>query len=183
MLADFLISLVAVGIAELGDKTQLCILFTSSKTKNHTKLLMGITLGYLIVDGAAILAGSFLSALIPQFYVKIVAGGMFIAFGVMTFLERGICQPDKMRSQNPFLAGFLMIFMTEWGDKTQLSSGLLAMQYNPLAVLAGTLVAIFALSAMAIYAGKFITKKINPKTMTKIAGAAFILIGLSFLIL
>lgn len=180
MIADFLIALVTVGLAELGDKTQLCILFMSSKTKRHTILLAGIILGYFVVDGTAILAGSFLTSVIPILFVKMVSGGLFIIFGVMMLTEKGIYHTDRMKSHNPFMAGFLMIFMAEWGDKTQLSSGLLATQYNPLAILAGTLAAMFALSAAAIYAGKFITEKINHKAVTKIAGAAFMLIGISF---
>lgn len=180
MIADFLVALVAVGLAELGDKTQLCILFMSSKTKRHAILLSGIMLGYLVVDGAAIVAGSLLASVFPTLLVKIVSGGLFIAFGVMMLMEKGICHPERMKSQNPFVAGFLMIFLAEWGDKTQISSGLLATQYNAFAVLAGTLAAMLLLSAMAIYAGKFITKKIHPKTVAKIAGAAFIIIGLSF---
>jgi putative Ca2+/H+ antiporter (TMEM165/GDT1 family) len=47
-------------------------------------------------------------------------------------------------------------------------------------VLLGTMTALFMLSLMAIYLGKFIAKKINKKTITKVAGIAFIVIGISF---
>jgi putative Ca2+/H+ antiporter (TMEM165/GDT1 family) len=70
--------------------------------------------------------------------------------------------------------------MAEWGDKTQIASGLFATNYNPVMVLLGTMTALFMLSLMAIYLGKFIAKKINKKTITKVAGIAFIVIGISF---
>jgi putative Ca2+/H+ antiporter (TMEM165/GDT1 family) len=183
MIADFLIPLVAVGLAELGDKTQLCILFMSSKTKRHMMLLLGVMLAFLVVDGIAVIAGSWVTSLIPAFYLKMVSGALFIAFGVLMLFEKGMCHPERMKSRSPLASGFMMIFLTEWGDKTQISSGLLATQYNMFAVLTGTLAALFLLSAMAVYAGKFVTEKIHPKTVTKIAGAAFVLIGLSFMFL
>lgn len=183
MFVDFLIPLIAIGLAELGDKTQLCIFFLSSKTKKHLMLLLGVMLAFLIVDGVAILAGSWVTSTVPEGILKIISGTVFIIFGLMMLMEKGICHPDKMKSKNPLTAGFMLIFMTEWGDKTQIASGLLATRYNGLLVLAGTMVALLMLSVMAIYLGKLMTKKIHPKTVAKIAGVAFVVIGVSFLLL
>ena len=180
ILLGFVIPLAAIALAELGDKTQLCILFLSSKTKRHSHLLAGVMLAFLIVDGTAILLGSWITSVVPAVYLKAASGALFIAFGALMFFGKGICNPEKMKSQNPFIAGFMMIFISEWGDKTQIASGLLATQYDGLAVLAGTMAALFALSVMAIYAGKLIIKKIHPNTVSKVAGAAFVIIGLSF---
>jgi len=65
MIADILTALIAVGLAELGDKTQLSILLLSSKTKKHMHLLLGVILAFLTVDGAASLFGSWIMGLIP----------------------------------------------------------------------------------------------------------------------
>lgn len=183
MLADFLVPLAAVGLAELGDKTQLCILFFSSKTDKHLMLLIGTMLAFLVVDGVAVIAGSWVTSLVPAFYLKAASGVLFITFGMLMFFEKGMYRPEKMKSQNPLAAGFMLIFLSEWGDKTQIASGLLATKYNPALVLAGTMTALFLLSAMAVFAGKFVTRKIHPKTVAKIAGAAFVAIGLSFIVL
>lgn len=70
--------------------------------------------------------------------------------------------------------------MSEWGDKTQIASGLFATKYNGFMVLTGVMIALTLLSIMAIYLGEFISSKIERKTLTKIAGVLFVLIGLSF---
>jgi putative Ca2+/H+ antiporter (TMEM165/GDT1 family) len=54
MLADILIPFATIGLAELGDETQLTVLCLSSKTKRHIELLLGIILAFVIADGSAI---------------------------------------------------------------------------------------------------------------------------------
>jgi putative Ca2+/H+ antiporter (TMEM165/GDT1 family) len=70
--------------------------------------------------------------------------------------------------------------MAEWGDKTQIAAAMFATKYDAWMVLLGCMTALTLLSVMAIYLGKFILDKVNPKLMTKIAGAVFILTGMSF---
>ena len=62
---DLLIPLVSIAIAELGDNTQISIVLLSSRTKNHLQFLFGIILAFLIVDGIAIAAGSWITTIIP----------------------------------------------------------------------------------------------------------------------
>ena len=49
-------------------------------------------------------------------------------------------------------------------------------------VLMGVMIALTLLSIMAIYLGKFISSKIEEKTITRIAGHLFIIIGISLLL-
>jgi len=63
MLQDILIPLIVVGLAELGDKTQLSTLLLASKTEKHPHLLFGVILAFLLVDGIAILAGDWISSI------------------------------------------------------------------------------------------------------------------------
>jgi len=72
-----------VGLAELGDKTQLSVFLLSSKTKEHLNLLLGVMLAFLVVDGIAILAGDWITNIIPASLIKILSGVIFIIFGVL----------------------------------------------------------------------------------------------------
>ena len=54
-----IIPLLAVGLAEMGDKTQLSILILSTRTKEYFRLLLGVMLAFLLADGLAILLGSY----------------------------------------------------------------------------------------------------------------------------
>jgi putative Ca2+/H+ antiporter (TMEM165/GDT1 family) len=64
MIEDILIPLVAIGLAEMGDKTQLSILLLSSRTDRYLQLLLGVMLAFFIVDGAAILLGSWITTVV-----------------------------------------------------------------------------------------------------------------------
>lgn len=180
MTADILIPLVATALAELGDKTQLSILLLSSKTKKHLQLLLGVMFAFLIVDGIAVLLGSWATDIVPMNLLKIFSGIIFIIFGMLVLRDTEAEDESKLHSKNPLVSGFVLIFITEWGDKTQIASGLFATKYNGLMVLIGTLIALALLSIIAIYSGKFISSRVNKKVMSRIAGAIFILIGISF---
>jgi putative Ca2+/H+ antiporter (TMEM165/GDT1 family) len=180
MLVDILAPLIAVGLAELGDKTQLSVLLLASKTEKHLQLLIGVMLAFFIVDGIAVLVGSWITNVIPLNLLKILSGLLFIAFGILIFRNEEESEESRLYSKNPFLSAFLLIFITEWGDKTQIAAALFATKYDPLMVLVGTMIALAILSTMAIFLGRYIATKVDRKLMTRIAGAVFILMGLSF---
>ena len=56
-----------------------------------------------------------------------------------------------------------MVFLSEWGDKTQIASALFATEYNPWMVLIGVMTSLTVLSVMAIYLGRFIPGRIIEK--------------------
>lgn len=182
MIADLLIPLIAVGLAELGDKTQLSILFLSSKTEKHLDLFLGVSLAFLIVDGFAVLLGSYVVNIIPLDLLRIFSGMVFIIYGVLTLRDSKVDDGRRSYSKNALLSGFGLVFLTEWCDKTQIASGLLATKYDALMVLTGAMMALMLLSIMAIYLGKFISNRVDRKMVTRIAGVVFMIIGMSFLL-
>jgi len=180
MLNDFLTPFLTVGVAELGDKTQLTILLLASKTKRPLALLAGVMTAFLIVDGLGVAAGSLASEIIPAAYVKALSAAIFIGFGILMLRGQEIDEHPLLRGKGPFISGLVMVSIMELADKTQIAAALFATKYDPLSVLAGTIAALAILSAAAIYLGKHVFEKIDRKTMTKVSSAAFIIIGLSF---
>lgn len=183
MIEDLLLPLFGVALMELGDKTQLSVLLLASKTKKHLPLLVGVMLAFLIVDGLAILAGSWITELLPETTLKTISGIVFILFGIMMLKNSKSLGEERTQSRNPLISGFLLIFITEWGDKTQIAAALFATKYNTLLVLAGTMIALGMLSITAIYLGTIISNKIDKKKTAKIAVTIFILLGLTTLLL
>lgn len=174
--------MVAVGLAEMGDKTQLSVLLLSSRTKQYLQLLLGVMLAFLIVDGFAILIGAWITSIVPAHWIKLISGAVFIIFGILILRGSKEDGETDLSPRNAFVSGFSMIFISEWGDKTQIASALFATEYNPLMVLIGVMAALTFLSIMAIYLGKFISGRIDKRLITKIAGTLFILIGVSFIL-
>jgi len=181
-LDDLIIPLLAVGLAEMGDKTQLSILLLSSRTNEYARLLLGVMLAFLLADGFAILVGSWVNEVIPVHLVKVVSGLVFILFGIL--ILKGESEDEdtgSLSAKGAFISGFSMIFLSEWGDKTQIASALFATEYDPRMVFLGVMIALFALTVMAIFLGRYLSQRIDRKAITRAAGIVFLLIGLSFL--
>jgi len=177
MIQDLLIPFVSIGLAELGDKTQLAVLCLASKTDKYLQLLLGVILAFAITDGLAILLGNFITAHIPILYIKIVSGVIFIIFGIITLLNNKT-EEARCELKQPFTSGFFLILVSEMGDKTQIAAGLFATKYNPVMVFIGVLSALTVLSVMAVYLGKFIALRMNKRVISKIAGVMFIALGI-----
>ena len=98
-------------------------------TKKHFQLLIGAILGFVIVDGIAIIAGTWVTTIIPIDYLKIISAIVFIIIGIlMIFSKDG--EKEATKQGNPFFAAFLIIMLTVWGDKTQIVAAIFATQYD-----------------------------------------------------
>jgi putative Ca2+/H+ antiporter (TMEM165/GDT1 family) len=181
MIEDILIPFLLVGLAELGDKTQLAVLVLSTKTKQYGSLLSGVMLAFVLTDGIAIVLGDFIASVVPLDYVKLFAGLLFVIFGILMLYNRNKDEDEgSYELKSPFVSGFSLILVSEMGDKTQLAAALFATQYDPVMVFIGVILALLLLSAMAIYVGKKLMEKINKHTISTAAGILFILIGITF---
>ncbi len=181
MLQDLLVPLAVVGVAELGDKTQIAVFILSTKTKEHLKLLIGILFAFLLVDGIAVVVGEYITKMAPMNIVKIVSGVIFIFFGIITLISARN-EETMFEFRRPFYSGFMVIFISELGDKTQIASALFAAKYNPFLVLMGVMIALSLLSITALYLGKVIATKVNEKLLSTIGGVVFIVMGAIILI-
>jgi putative Ca2+/H+ antiporter (TMEM165/GDT1 family) len=139
-------------------------------------------LAFLIVDGIAIAAGSWITTIIPIRILKIASGVIFIILGILILRKKKEDNERKTLNKNVLLSGFFLIFLTEWGDKTQIAAALFAAKYNVIMVLCGTMIALSLLSIIAVYFGKIISEKIDKKLLNRIAGVVFIIMGLIFFI-
>ncbi|MCK9565902.1 MAG: TMEM165/GDT1 family protein [Methanothrix sp.] len=108
---------------------------------------------------------------------------MFILFGILTLLgDRDDEVESNLSAKRAFVSGFSMIFLSEWGDKTQIASAIFATEYNPRMVFIGVMIALLILSVMAVFLGKYISCRIDRRVIARVGGVVFLLIGLSFLL-
>jgi putative Ca2+/H+ antiporter (TMEM165/GDT1 family) len=69
---------------------------------------------------------------------------------------------------------FVIIFLAEWGDLTQLATATLAAKYHsPFTLFAAATLALWASSGVAIAVGSQLKHLINPSTLKKVAAVAF----------
>lgn len=180
IIPDITIPFVTIALAELGDKSQILIFLLASRTRKHFQFLLGVMLAFLCVDGFAILIGAWIVEVIPSFWVNVASGSIFLILGLMMlFSKKEEENVEKPQLKSPLITGFGLIFMAEWGDKTQIVSALFAAQYNPILVLISVMSALLLLSGSAIYLGKIISHKVNKNLTEKIGGLIFVILGLA----
>jgi putative Ca2+/H+ antiporter (TMEM165/GDT1 family) len=79
-----------------------------------------------------------------------------------------------------FATVFSTVFFAELGDKTQLATLLYAAR-SPEAkwtVFAGAAVALVATSALGVLAGDLVSRNVDARTLSRVAGVGFVAIGL-----
>jgi len=182
MLQSFFTPFFTILLAEMLDKSQLTLIFLSTKTRRVLPLIVGSLLAFAIVDGTAIIFGSLIASIAPDNIVKLVAGLVFIIFGILSFRNDERENVKRILRYHPFVSAFLLIFLSEWGDKTQLASAAFATQFQPFWVFLGVMAAMTVLAILAVFAGRFMAEKINKNLIQKIAGVSFIGIGIYLLI-
>src|SRR5581483_1514196 len=73
---------------------------------------------------------------------------------------------------------FLVIFVAEWGDLTQIGTAALQARYNSwLTVLLGSIAALWAVSGIAVIIGNRAAKVLNPKLTKTVATVVFAIVG------
>lgn len=79
----------AVFVAELGDKTQLATLSMSSGTTSKWAVFVGSALALCATSAIAVVAGGLVARIISPVWLRRIAGGVFIALGVLFLCTRG----------------------------------------------------------------------------------------------
>ena len=80
-------------------------------------------------------------------------------------------------------AAFLMIFVAEWGDLTQLATAALVAQSRaPFTIFVSATLALWVVTGLAVTLGHHAKKVIQPYALQKLAAAAFAVVGIVFLV-
>lgn len=88
----------------------------------------------------------------------------------------------KLR-RNPHIAGFIFIFLMEFGDKTQILTIILASRYpHPIEVWLGAFFALIFIAWIGILFGAIIARKVSKFHLKLISSSIFIIIGIFTLI-
>lgn len=187
---DFTVFLTTFGIiflAELGDKTQLTAMALATKYP-WKRIFVGIAAAFALLNLAAVVVGKLLFAFLPIFWIKLVSGGLFLAFGIATLRNSRFDEAEeeaeegRLRTRGPMLTAFVMILLAELGDKTQLVTASLAAQHeSPLAVFSGSTLALWLVSLLGIFVGRQITRFISLPWIHRGAGTLFLAFGAAIL--
>ena len=173
-----------IFLAELGDKTQLTAMALSLRYP-WRRIFVGIAAAFVVLNLAAVLVGKVLFLLLPIFWVTLVSALLFLYFGYST-LRHACAQDDDEApphtAATAFRTAFIMIFMAELGDKTQLVTASQAAQHSEslsgmsIVFVASTL-ALWLVSLIGIFAGRQLVRYIPLCWIHRSAGLMFLVFG------
>ena len=171
-------------LGEIADKTQLVILGFALKYKAPFKVFWGGLLGHAVMDGIAIVIGTFAGFRFQAEWLKYAVGGLFIIAGLYGFYKmygkkKGKDKERKITSASPFLITFLTILVTEIGDKTQVSSGLLAAEYKaPFVIFIGVTIGLAITIGLNVFVGSKLAEKLPRKAIKITTNVMFVIFGI-----
>jgi putative Ca2+/H+ antiporter (TMEM165/GDT1 family) len=173
-------SFLIIFLAELGDKTQLLTLGFAAKYKSWI-VVSAVGLATSVLMAIAVTFGGAISRLVPEFYLQLAAGMIFIGFGVWTLLgseENNGAAVSSKDGRGAFMLIFTSFFLAELGDKTQLATFGLAARYGePLSVWLGATLGMLLVNVLAVLAGTWINKLVPQRTVKFFGAGIFIFFG------
>ena len=183
-------SLVAVVLAEMGDKTQLLAMAFATRYRWQT-VLWAVFVATLLNHLLAVIAGNLVTALLPMCWIKMAAALAFIAFALWTVHGDHLEGEDSRTGRSPFWTVAIAFFIAEMGDKTQLMTmtlaagqavkiggvGILAKLQQVVPVWVGTTCGMIVADAFGIIVGIVLHKHIPEKAVRWVAAAGFAAFG------
>jgi len=178
-LAAFSAAFLLVVLAEMGDKTQF-VAMTFAAKYNPFKVLFAIFLGTVANFAMVIVIGQLLVEIVPIDAISLIASVAFIAFGVWTVREEKAKEGNVNVSRFGIVATVgIAFFVAELGDKTQLATLSLAVQYqNPISVLVGATLAMIVADGIGIVIGVVFCRRIPQRKLKWLSASIFVLFGL-----
>ncbi len=183
---EFLLSTGIVALAEMGDKTQLLALLLAARFRKPIPILIAILLATIINHGVSAALGQWITAVVPEIVLLWVLALGFIAMAAWMLVPDELGDEtdsiNKWQKYGVFGATFVLFFLAEIGDKTQIATVALAARFDSLFwVMAGTTLGMMIANAPAVFAGNKLADKLPISLIHKIGAAVFLLIGVSAL--
>ncbi|MGO3345732.1 MAG: TMEM165/GDT1 family protein [Marinomonas sp.] len=179
-----LTSISTVALAEIGDKTQLLALFLAARFTSKSAIIFGILFSTLLNHAASAWFGVQAVYWVPDAWANWGVGLSFIAVGLWLLIpDKDENEDGKMLKYGAFFATFILFFLAEIGDKTQIATVLLGAHYGTVGwVLLGSTIGMLIANVPVVFAGNWIMARINPILTRRIACGLFLFIGVATIV-
>lgn len=199
MLTAFTASLLLITISELGDKTFFIAVILAMR---HSRRLVfaGVSTALAAMTVLSVVVGQAVS-LLPRAYIYYAEIGLFACFGFKLLYDASqmsakgsIEEIEKEAAETVddnrtlkwlprggtlaiIFKAFVLTFIAEWGDRTQIATIALAASNNALGVTAGAIMGHAICAAIAVIGGRLIAGRISERTITVLGGCLFLIFG------
>lgn len=179
----FFVTLAAVAIGEIGDKTQLLSLLLAARFRRPVPIVLGILCATLANHALAAAAGVWLRELLDPRWLRWVLGLSFLAIAGWTLVpDRAEDEAAPDGAYGVFAVTLVAFFLAEMGDKTQLATLVLATNYDSLlAVVAGSTLGMLCADVPAVLLACAAPRAIPLKAIRLAAAGFFAALGVAAL--
>ena len=173
-MAEFLgataIAFGAIFVAEFGDKSQFLVLAFATRYP-WRPVVAGVVLAAATIQGASVLVGATVGAVLPETVVALVAGCAFLAVAAWALLSSDEDEAgEEGRSSVQPLTGVALVLTvagafaaSELGDKTMLATVALAASQGPIPTWTGSTLGEVAANLVAVAVGHQVGNRLSPR--------------------
>jgi Ca2+/H+ antiporter, TMEM165/GDT1 family len=178
-----------IFIGELPDKTMFASLVMSTRGKPFA-VWAGASLAFAVHVAIATTVGVALFHVVPHRVLEGIVAGLFLG-GAGLALREGLRERQhedreeqivetevRAHGRRTLTTAFIVIFVAEWGDLTQILTANLAAHYHsPISVGVGAVLALWSVAAIAVVGGQTLLRVVNVTTVRYVT--AVVLTGLA----
>ena len=174
-----------IFLGELPDKTMFASLVLSTRGRPLT-VWLGAAGAFAIHVVIAVTIGVALFHLLPHRVLAAVVAAMFLAGAALALREatkeekeeEALVDREMASHHRVAVTAFIVIFLAEWGDLTQILMANLAAHYHaPLSVAVGSVLALWAVAGLAVVGGQGLLRIVEVRTLRIVT--AVVLVALS----
>ncbi len=168
-----------IALAEFGDKSQL-VCMTLAARHRGLPVVLGAIAAFAVLNLLAVLFGAAVAAWLPEWVVTAAVALLFAWFGIaaLRFEEDDDEEIEEKPGHGVFATTFLMIFLAEFGDKTQIAVAGLGSTADTAATWVGGTLALATTSLLGVYAGRRLLNKLPLHWIHRVSGIFFLLLAL-----
>lgn len=165
-----------IALAEFGDKSQL-VCMTLAARHRGLPVVLGAVAAFAILNLLAVLFGAAVAAWLPEWVVTLAVAALFAVFGIsaLRYQEE---DDDEEVEEKPghgiFATTFLLIFLAEFGDKTQIAVAGMGSTTDSTPVWLGATLALSCTSILGVLAGRKFLHKLPLVWIHRISGLFFL---------
>jgi Ca2+/H+ antiporter, TMEM165/GDT1 family len=167
-----------IFLGELPDKTMFASLVMATRGRPFF-VWLGAAGAFVVHVVIATTIGVAIFKLLPHRVVEGIVAGMFLLGAVYAWRE-GTKDEEELSEKEAskhgvVLTAFIVIFVAEWGDLTQILTVNLAAHYhNALSVAVGAILALWAVAGIAVVSGQTILRFVNVATIRKVTAVVLL---------
>jgi putative Ca2+/H+ antiporter (TMEM165/GDT1 family) len=171
-----------IFLGELPDKSMFASLVMAARGR-AAAVWLGAATAFLVHVVIATTIGVGLFHLVPHRALEGVVAALFLVGAIFAFLEKPddeieLVAREALTHRRAATTAFVVVFIAEWGDLTQILTANLAAHYNsPFSVGLGAALALWAVALVAVVGGHSLMRFINVVVLHRVMAALLVVLS------